>query len=75
MAVGCILVVVILFVFLFDWRTAVISFTAIPAGTASISGQVFGDGNGDGKKGIDAIGLSGTSAGAQLPPASQESAG
>ena len=36
-----------------------ISFTAIPAGTASISGQVFGDGNGDGKKGIDAIGLSG----------------
>jgi len=36
-----------------------ISFTAIPAGTASISGQVFADGNGDGKKGIDAIGLSG----------------
>jgi CzcA family heavy metal efflux pump len=30
MAVGCILVVVILFVFLFDWRTAVISLTAIP---------------------------------------------
>src|SRR3954463_6581614 len=30
MAVGCALVVVILFVFLFDWRTAVISLTAIP---------------------------------------------
>jgi CzcA family heavy metal efflux pump len=30
MAVGCGLVVVILFVFLFDWRTAVISITAIP---------------------------------------------
>src|SRR6478672_6510381 len=30
MAVGCILVVVILFVFLFDWRTAIISLTAIP---------------------------------------------
>ena len=36
-----------------------ISFTAIPAGTASVSGEVFADGNGDGKKGIDAIGLSG----------------
>ena len=30
LAVGCVLVVVILFVFLFDWRTAVISLTAIP---------------------------------------------
>jgi CzcA family heavy metal efflux pump len=30
MAVGCILVVVILFVFLFDWRTALISVVAIP---------------------------------------------
>src|SRR6185295_4168700 len=30
MAVGCGLVVVILFVFLFDWRTAIISLTAIP---------------------------------------------
>jgi CzcA family heavy metal efflux pump len=30
MLVGCILVVVILVVFLFDWRTAVISLTAIP---------------------------------------------
>jgi len=30
MAVGCILVVVILVVFLFDWRTALISLTAIP---------------------------------------------
>src|SRR5262245_43702375 len=30
MAVGCALVVVILFAFLFDWRTAVISLTAIP---------------------------------------------
>jgi choice-of-anchor C domain-containing protein len=36
-----------------------ISFTAIAAGRASISGQVFADGNGDGHKGIDAIGLSG----------------
>jgi CzcA family heavy metal efflux pump len=30
MAIGCGLVVVILFVFLFDWRTALISLTAIP---------------------------------------------
>jgi CzcA family heavy metal efflux pump len=30
LAVGCALVAVILFVFLFDWRTAVISLTAIP---------------------------------------------
>src|SRR5581483_11306345 len=30
LAVGCGLVAVILFVFLFDWRTAVISLTAIP---------------------------------------------
>src|SRR5262245_17063838 len=30
MAVGCALVVIILFAFLFDWRTAVISLTAIP---------------------------------------------
>src|SRR5437773_4405965 len=30
MAVGCGLVVVILFVFLFDWRTAIISIAAIP---------------------------------------------
>ena len=28
--VGCVLVVVVLVVFLFDWRTAVISLTAIP---------------------------------------------
>ena len=30
MMVGCVLVIVILLVFLFDWRTAVISLTAIP---------------------------------------------
>jgi hypothetical protein len=36
-----------------------ISLTTIPTGTSTISGQVFADGNGDGKKGIDAIGLSG----------------
>ena len=30
MAVGCLLVIVILVVFLFDWRTALISITAIP---------------------------------------------
>ncbi|HEX4794488.1 MAG TPA: SdrD B-like domain-containing protein [Humisphaera sp.] len=36
-----------------------ISLTAIPSGTSAVSGQVFADGNGDGKKGIDAIGLSG----------------
>ncbi len=30
MIVGCVLVIVILLVFLFDWRTAVISLTAIP---------------------------------------------
>ena len=30
MAVGCVLVVIILFIFLFDWRTAIISLTAIP---------------------------------------------
>ena len=36
-----------------------ISLTSIPKGTSTISGQVFADGNGDGKKGIDAIGLSG----------------
>jgi hypothetical protein len=36
-----------------------VSLTAVPFGTASISGQVFADGNGDGIKGVDAIGLSG----------------
>jgi hypothetical protein len=36
-----------------------VSLVEQPLGTASISGQVFADGNGDGKKGIDAIGLSG----------------
>jgi len=36
-----------------------ISLTTIPSGTSTISGQVFADGNGDGKKGIDAIGLAG----------------
>src|SRR5204863_2285005 len=30
MAIGCVLVVLILIIFLFDWRTALISITAIP---------------------------------------------
>lgn len=38
-----------------------VSLVAAPFGTASISGQVFGDGNGDGVKGVDAIGLLGWS--------------
>jgi hypothetical protein len=36
-----------------------VSLTAVPFGTAAITGQVFADGNGDGIKGTDAIGLSG----------------
>lgn len=36
-----------------------VSLTEMPFGTAGISGQVFADGNGDGIKGTDAIGLSG----------------
>jgi uncharacterized protein (DUF2141 family) len=36
-----------------------VSLTEMPFGTASIAGQVFADGNGDGIKGTDAIGLSG----------------
>lgn len=38
-----------------------VSLVAAPTGTASISGQVFADGNGDGVKGADAIGLGGWS--------------
>lgn len=38
-----------------------VSLTEMPFGTAGISGQVFADGNGDGVKGTDAIGLSGWS--------------
>jgi hypothetical protein len=36
-----------------------VTLTEVPFGTASISGQVFADGNGDGLKGVDAIGLGG----------------
>ena len=52
MIVGCVLVIVILLVFLFDWRTAVISLTAIPlsldrrdAGADSDGGDAQHDGH------------------------------